>query len=349
MSILNMITSAVSNNMSKIAIAATKNSPTILLVTGIGCIIGGTVTAIMSTSKADDALDEFNKNIDRIHELVDKANATGDPEAFYPIETQKQNYKTVYGHMIMTMARIYLPTIILETVGICLICKSHSILSKRNAGLAAAYAALQNAFNEYRKRVKERYGEDAERDIYYGTHTVEYVEKETSENGVTKEVTKQIEKSELLNPFGFLISRDNNPGGYKDPNVILDDIQMRLNKLNSVLSARRSIRGIPSMDMNEIAEEFGEKRRKGWYGWIIRQNNKTAANNVINLGFDIQRDIKIEGSDVWKFAHGITDGIWCVPNIECHISDDLDYQYEVAGLKRALKGESNGGKVLLQS
>lgn len=53
------------------------------------------------------------------------------------------------------------------------------ILSKRNASLAAAYQLLDKGFKEYRQNVRDRYGDEVDKELRYGL-VKEKVEEERS-------------------------------------------------------------------------------------------------------------------------------------------------------------------------
>ena len=224
-----------------------------------------------------------------------------------------------------------------------MLCKSHSILNKRNAGLAAAYAALSKSYEEYRRRVRERFGEEVENDIYLGRETYTITQKETSDNGVTteKEVTK--EKLDPLSPFSFLISVEDNPWGFKDPHSILAQIDITRGSLNRILESRRSYKR-PFITMNEIAEAFGIEQRPEWATFVIYQNNKDCEGAI---KFNIEKDNQfVAGSQEWKFVNMIIDGLWITPNIQGNLCDDVKTQCSIASLNE-MKGKYDG-KVLLQ-
>lgn len=344
MKLLDTAISFATKQLTKIGISAAKNAPNLLFAGGVTAVVGGTIVAITSASKADAVMDEFNHNMDRMHNAIAEAEATGDPERWYSKEQQGKDIKLIYGHMIMSMAKIYLPVVLLETVGIFMLCKSHSILNKRNAGLAAAYAALQKSYNEYRRRVKERYGEEVENDIYLGRETYTITEKETSENGVTTEVDKTKEKFNPLSPFGIYVSAEDNDWGFKDPHAVLAHLDIIRASLNNMLEHRRSFKR-PFITMNEIAEYFGEKQRDEWSTFVIYQNNKDTEGAVkFNVCLD---NANIEGSTEWKFVNKLIDGIWVIPNIEGNICDDVKTQCAIASTKE-LQGAYNGRKILLQ-
>ena len=91
------------------------------------------------------------------------------------------------------MVKLYAPAVAVEAVSIGCIVGSHKILTKRNVGLAGAYAAVQKEFKDYRDRVVERFGEDLDRELKHNITRKEYKEKETDENGKNKTVKKSVD------------------------------------------------------------------------------------------------------------------------------------------------------------
>ena len=55
----------------------------------------------------------------------------------------------------------------LGAASIASILASHNIMKKRNVALAAAYAAVDKSFKDYRDRVIERFGEQVEKELRY--------------------------------------------------------------------------------------------------------------------------------------------------------------------------------------
>ena len=292
-------------NANKFAFTVKANSPAILLVGGIASIVGGTVVAIVQTEKASKAMDEFNEQMDRYHKSVEIAETKEDPEAFYPVSERKHHVRLIYGHMIMSMAKIYLPVVLLEAAGIGMICKSHSIMNKRNAALASAYAALQKSYDEYRKRVREKYGEEAEQELFYGVKTEKFIEKTTSENGVTTEEEKEKTTVDPLSPWSFFIDETcDRVYDDKDPHVTLNNLIMVQRQLNDMAYYK------PFVTLNDLYWLVGHELTDDGlvFGW------KGGRDAHIDLGiFDGSKE------ETRRFVNGLENVVLVTPNIDGNI------------------------------
>lgn len=182
---------AISRFVKKLAWQVAKKSPVICLVGGIACVAGGTVYAIAKSDKAHEVMDNFQREMDEIHKNEEIADKRQNPEQWYPQDKRKRHKKNCYGNMIKSMAKVYLPVVILELLGIVLIVGSHVMLTKQIAGLSASLATVTGQFNTYRKRVEEKYGKEAEQAIFYGFEDSETTETVLKEDGTSETQTTQ--------------------------------------------------------------------------------------------------------------------------------------------------------------
>lgn len=291
-------------NANKFVSTVKVNSPTILLVGGIASIIGGTIVAIAQTEKASKAMDEFNEQMDKYHKSVEIAESKEDPEDFYPVAERKHHVRLIYGHMIMSMAKLYLPVVLLEAAGIGMICKSHAIMNERNAVLASAYAALQKSYDNYRKRVVEKYGEEIDQELFYGVKSEKFIEKSTSENGVTTEEEKEKVTVDPLSPWSFFIDETCDRVYDKDPHSTLNNLILIQRQLNDMAYYR------PFVTLNDLYWLVGhELTDEGMiFGW------KGGKDAHIDLGiFDGTKEA------TRRFVNGLENVVLLTPNIDGNI------------------------------
>lgn len=161
---------------------ACRYAPEILLGAGVTSMILGAVVGCERTTHAEELLDATKKQLDDIR-TVDE-----NPNISYSEQEKRKDLTLVYTKAGVGFAKLYLPAVALEGVGVACILASYGIMRGRNAALTAAYTALQNTYSRYRERVIEECGEEADRYFRTGlkTKAVEIIEKD--ENGNEKRV-----------------------------------------------------------------------------------------------------------------------------------------------------------------
>ena len=343
MGIVSSITGVAAKTWAKVSLAAVKNAPDILFAGGVVTSISAIVLAVTVTNKASETMDKFEEEIHRIDHDIEVADSKDNPESYYPQIDRVKDRRSAYKKMIKSMAKIYVPVALLEGISIFCFGKSKKILTKRNAGLVAACGMYAGVLNDYRSRVREYVGPEVEEKIWNGIQSKTEIVQDISENGIVteKEVTK--EEYNPLSPFSFLISIDQNPWNYRDPYSILDRISITTTILNNKLAKKRSLRGVPFITMNEIAEAFGQEQRPEWSTFVIYQDLKKI-DGVVDVGISSD-NIGENGSPEWKFINKLIDGIWISPNIQGNLCNDLDVQYAIMGIDQ--KRSKNDEKRLL--
>jgi hypothetical protein len=157
MNLMKYIPNAVTSRAGRTILLTQKNSPTILFAVGVVGVVGTVVLACKATLKVEEVLDEAEKDL----VLADSINQNSSKEVM-------QEKTLVYVKTTVKLTRLYAPAVIVGTLSIAALTGSHRILTSRNAGLTAAYAAVDKAFTEYRKRVVDDVGEDKDREYRYG-------------------------------------------------------------------------------------------------------------------------------------------------------------------------------------
>jgi archaellum component FlaF (FlaF/FlaG flagellin family) len=167
-----------------VAMKTKKNSPTILMITGIACGMGTVVAASIASTKVGKTTAEVKENV----EQVNKALETGVTNAgeSYSEEDSKKDLRIIYIQAGLKYAKLYAPAAALGALSIISLLASHNIISKRYVAMSAAYASVDKSFKEYRKRVVDRFGEDTDTELRYG------VKAETKEVTVTDPETGEV-------------------------------------------------------------------------------------------------------------------------------------------------------------
>jgi hypothetical protein len=153
---LQTIKNAATSKVGRQILITKKHSPTLLFAGGVVGIVGTTVLACKATLKLEEVLEEAEKSHAQANELVHED---------YSERDRKKDHVYIYVRTVVKVTKLYAPAVGLGIVSIGALTGSHVTLTKRNAGLTAAYAALDKGFNEYRDRVREEFGEEKEREI----------------------------------------------------------------------------------------------------------------------------------------------------------------------------------------
>lgn len=236
----------------KLGLKVSKKSPEILLVVGIGTGIASTVSACRATLKAEEVLDAHRENMDSINQAFEEC-----PDE-YTAKDKKKDTAVAYGKTIGGFVKLYSPAIILGAVSITSICASYGILKKRNAALTAAYAGLLNKFKDYRQRVKDKYGEDVDREIIFD-ETKKTVETDDAGNVVSE----KYEDAALCSQYARFFDSAN-VNWYKSPEYNMSFLKTQQDVLNDRLKSRGYI------FLNEVYDALGfqmvpEGQLVGWF------------------------------------------------------------------------------------
>lgn len=272
-----------------------KNSPTILFGAGVVGVVGSTVLACKATLKLEEVLEEGG---DKLH----KARTLQHRE--YTETDRVNDVKIIKIQTAVKIGKLYAPAIGLGVVSIAALTKSHDILTKRNAALMAAYHALEKGFDEYRRRVVEKYGEDEDRYFRYGTREVDVVD----DNGKVQKVTR------VGNDVPSIYARffDQTCTSWsKEAEYNRIFLNCQQNYANDLLRARGHI------FLNEVYDMLGLPRSKAGsvVGWLISDDGE----NYVDFGiFDENRQI------VRDFVNGREGAILLDFNVDGLIYDLLN-------------------------
>lgn len=252
-----------------------KHSPEILIVSGIVGLVGAGVLACRATTKVQDILNERDTQLGSVDILENDEH-----EADYTTEDAKRDRIIISVKSGLKIARLYAPAVLLGVTSAISILAGHNILSRRNAALAAAYATVEGSFNEYRKRVAERFGEEVDNELKFGVKAKQITETITDENDKEKHVKKTVNAadSHLGNsPYAFIFDKQTSPSVYEDD---IDYTLMRLRCEQQYANDILVTRGY--LSLNEVLERLGLKPSKMGQivGWAYDYDNPSGDNFV---------------------------------------------------------------------
>lgn len=258
--------------LGKIRFGVKKHSPEILIISGIVGLIGAGVLACRATTKVQSILDERNKQLDDVASV-------GIRDGYTEEDAQKDKI-IIHVKSGLRIARLYAPAVALGAASAISILAGHNILRKRSAALAAAYATVESSFNEYRKRVAERFGEDVDNELKFGVKAKQITQTVMDENGKEKHVKKTVNAANDKlggSPYAFIFDKQTSPAVYEDDT---DFMLLRLRNEQQYANDVLTTRGY--LSLNDVLERLGLKTSKMGQivGWAYDYDNPNGDNFV---------------------------------------------------------------------
>lgn len=196
------------------------NSPEIMLIAGIGAGIGAlimTQRATLKVTKVKENEETIKKNIAEKAALYEE-----DPDSLdrpYTRENAASDMVLLKRKTALEYVKLYVGPAILEVASIGLILGSHHIMKQRQAALAASCAAIAQAYKTYRQNVINKYGEEVDKEMLYGSE--KKTVKKTETDPETGEKHKVTEEEEIIrnfggSPYARLFTRENSTEWFND-------------------------------------------------------------------------------------------------------------------------------------
>lgn len=276
---LSKISLSASKKLGKAELVIKKNSPEILLGVGIVSFAGTVVAACKATLKADEVLDYHKRKMKDIHDAKEIADADPKNELSYDNELYRGDIGAQYLKTIGKMAKLYAPAVAMGILSITCILVSRNIMQRRYLGVVAAYNGISAAFDQYRKRVREEYGDSMDKHFRYGTTYDTLTEIKIDENGKkTKEkIPVELTDSSVINPdddtYRFFDS--SNPNWDQNSSYSMMWLRGQQNFLNDLLHTRGHV------FLNEVYDALGfpHTPQGAVLGWIDGEGD-----NYIDFG-----------------------------------------------------------------
>lgn len=248
-----------------------KYSPEILMVTGIITFVGTIILACKETTKAGEILDGHKKRMDEIKEVVDlseKKELLNDEGELieYSKEQEKKDKINVWAHTGVGFAKLYAPSIVLGAISLTSFLASNKILKGRYVATLTAFNAVSEAFEKYRKRVRDEAGEEVDRHYMYGAEydrvSVERID-EDGKKHKEKEMVENVDSTISGSPYSRFFDQscidwDKNP----EFNMMFLKSQEAI--ANNILHERGHI------FLNEVYDMLGFERTSAGavVGWV---------------------------------------------------------------------------------
>ncbi|MET0786958.1 MAG: DUF6353 family protein [Paenisporosarcina sp.] len=286
-----IIPASVTRKIGRQLLRTKKHSPSILFVGGVAGSVTGTILACRATLKLSSTLDEIQNDIHTVRELRD-----GDPDKTnYPTEEWRRDTAYVYTKGALKLVRLYAPATVVYVVSIGFLTGSHVQLHHRNSALMAAYATVQQAYDNYRDRVRDQLGAERELELYHAVTT------ETGKNELGEKV--EIKRADPNKWSAYAKFFDEGSRFWnKEPEFNRIFVQCQQNYANNLL------RETGHLFLNEVYDMLGIERTKAGQvvGWVMGGEG----DNYIDFGiFDVENASFVNGHELSILLDFNVDGV----------------------------------------
>lgn len=283
-----------------------QNYPTMLT---IGGIVLGAASIVFTAVQTKKVIPIVEKNKKELEEIKTLPTASKEEE-----KTKTKKTVVAVAKHGLDYAKVYALPASLAVGSAASILFAHHIMKGRVAALSASCASLLAGFNEYRQRVREKYGEEVDKELRYGNKTKEVEETVVDEKtGEVKTVKKTV------------------PNGRSIYAVCFDEKSRAWEK--DALSNRLFVSGLESFSndrlrangylfLNDVYEALGlPKTLPGQcVGWRYDPKDQSHGNNYISFAL-------VDGKryhDNYEFLHDPERSFWLDFNVDGPIIDDFE-------------------------
>lgn len=253
---LTALRNAVTSRVGRQILIGQKHSPTILFVAGTVGVVAAAVLASRATLKLDEVLTEHEKT------KLDMDLTLKRPNNNYTEELHRRDGLVLMAKTAGRITKLYAPAVVVGALSIAALTGSHVVLTRRNAAVMAAYAAIDKGFREYRDRVVAKYGPEEDQHFRYG----EQIETELSED---TDLGTKVQKVKVLGGKNVSIYArffdESSPSWDRAPHYNQFFIQCQQNYANDKLRAQGHL------FLNEVYDMLGLERSPegAVVGWVL--------------------------------------------------------------------------------
>lgn len=284
-----------------------KNAPELMVGAGVTTGVVAAVIACKQTLKLDAVAERYNYDSERIHKAFDEKTYGDD----YTERDMKHDLTKIAATRALETAKIYALPVGLGVISIGLVLGGFGVLKMRHTALISAYGALQTSFNEYRERVKNKYGEEEEYKLYHGIEDVTVTT--IDENGETKTEVQQVATATNTSPYVRFFD-EYSDCWVRDVEYNKAFLRFAEKELNQKLQTRGYV------FLNEVYLRLGLQTDKtgAVCGWIYAPDDPNhKGDNYISFGM-------YDGDEAARtFVNGLNPSIMLDFNVDGYIMDKI--------------------------
>ena len=303
-----------------------RNKPEILMGIGVVSSVASSIFAYRAAKKVEKAKEIITIGEEAIEEVKQGKDEVFGSDGFDSPD-QEEKMRNKFKRMYQKeMAMAFAPTILFEIGAIGCLVYSQKILRERNAALGAALALSAKTFADYRLRVKEKIGAEAEENLYYGREekTIEVVDEKGKKK---KEKVVVTNPNNSFSPYGRVFD-ETSTQWTPDPEYNKMFLKSQQEYCNTVLRTKGYLY------LNDVYKALGFKETKEGQvaGWIYNEKSPNGDNYVdfgmydINVdGYHDDRTNDTIAEERIAFINGITPRTFLDFNVDGNIWEKVNY------------------------
>ncbi len=308
---LNMMMPALRTAVKRAQLFAMQHAPELLAAGGAAVTVAGGVLACKATTHLPEVKAKAAEPLETIRQWRE------DPSLDPNYTDTQANAMTAKIYMVLAvdLIKLYAPAVLLAGCGIGAMLGGNYILRKRNLALAAAYTAIDASYKQYRARVVEKYGTDADRELRLGKKTEAVTTEYTDENGVTGTKTENADLPQpVKDPYLFWFG-EGNRNWQKSPEYTEMFLTMQQQW------ATDKLRGDGWLCLNDVLYALGMERVAYGQevGWVHDKHGE--GDDFVDFG------IYKDGDNYRAFENRQQPGIWLDFNVQGSITSLIE-QFE---------------------
>lgn len=239
-----------------------KYSPEILVATGL---VGGAATVVMASQATLDLKNSTRGARTKVNNV--KTRRTKRTTKEYTTLQYQRDLTGAYLNYAKDIADVYWKPAIVGTASVVCILSGTGLLRSRNAALAAAYSAIDQAYSKYREAVRKEFGEDKELEIAHNG-TLEKCMVEDEDGNKQEQNAVRVLDGVSYSPYAAFFDELNN-NWEPNPNQNLFFLQSVEKYSNQLLRCRGHL------FLNEVYDALGIERRPAGQivGWLYEKSD----------------------------------------------------------------------------
>lgn len=295
-------------------LAAKKGAPEAMLVGGI---VSGIISGIMlarAYKKHEEIITPVVEDLSYALEIVEQnenslleeRTAEEHDLARETISEVKTSIPKIYAEIVGRGIRLYGPSVLMGGMSIYMLLTSHGIMRGRNAAAIAAFSLMEKGFNQYRKRVVEEQGADADERYYFGADervtSIETVDSETGKKIKTKSKAPSIpETPDPKQIYTRVFDEINNRYFSEDRDWNLMFLRAKERQAND----KYNLQGF--LMLNTVLEWLGYEET--WYGALVGWSKKAEGDDFVDFG--LSRAINMnDGDNRFILDFNVNGSVW---------------------------------------